>query len=486
MKHLCFVFGYAVYVMSFLSAKADIIYPLYLAPFVIYSVLLVFSFLYSRIMKIKFTEAFRYFLPSLYFFLLLAGTPVFLKTGLPDPHNFILRKLELMLGMSYAFFLAAIIINFVRGAARNKEIESLKRADVFRHTVFFFAVVYASVSMWFNYANQPTGDEPRYLMVSHSILYDFDLDLKNNYEKKDYLHFYKKELPSYELVIDGRIISYHPVLFSLIIAPFYFLMSRLGVVLFVNAAAALLYGLIYLFLEKSGIKRRTAVITAGITGLSLPVFMFSNQIATEIISAALITAALLQALYYKKNLFAGASACVLVFLMHPRNMAAAAAIIVIVMFEYRKELASMIKYTGVQAAGAVLLIVFNYSVYGVIMPRQTSGEKGIEEAFSFNITGFLGLFFDREFGLLFYTPVFALIFAGLFFMYKRSRRLFFYMLILFLPIYIMSAMWFDWRGGGGSSPRFFVPVILFFAAATAFLADELRCSRAVKLFNGLV
>lgn len=87
---------------------------------------------------------------------------------------------------------------------------------------FYFFCFYFFISLWFNYANQPTGDEPIYLLVSHSIIYDRDIDLKNNFQNKDYKNFYKGELQSRELEINGKEYSYHPVFYSFVILPFYF------------------------------------------------------------------------------------------------------------------------------------------------------------------------------------------------------------------------------------------------------------------------
>lgn len=485
MKHICFISGYCIYFLTFLFSGEKLIYPLYTAPFVIYAVLAGFSLMHSRIMRSDFLKSMRFFEPALYIFILLIGTPFFLNASLPEPHNFALRKLELFLGMIYACFIAVLIIRTVRSFLKEKIFETEDLSRVFKMIVVFFAAVYISMSMWFNYANQPTGDEPIYLMVSHSILYDFDLDLKNNYEHKDYSRFYKKELESHELSINGRIISYHPVWFSVIIAPFYLILLRLGVTLFINIAAAFLCGFIFLFLEKSGIKRKNSIVTAGITGLSMPVFMYFNQITTEVISAVLITGALTQIIYYKKRWLPGGFACFMVFLMHLRNIPVIAAIIIIAFIEYRKEIITFVKYAALQAGGAVILFLGNYFIYGVLVPRQSKEEIPVNRAFTFNSDGFLGLFLDQEFGILFYTPVFSVIFAGLFFMHSRDKKLFYYMLLIFLPVYIMSAMWFEWRGGGGSSPRFFVPVILFFSVSAAFAVDKLKSIRARNVFYTL-
>jgi hypothetical protein len=38
-----------------------------------------------------------------------------------------------------------------------------------------------------------TGDEPNYLLMSHSLLYDRDLNLADNYANQDYFHFYSRQ-----------------------------------------------------------------------------------------------------------------------------------------------------------------------------------------------------------------------------------------------------------------------------------------------------
>ena len=56
-----------------------------------------------------------------------------------------------------------------------------------------------------------TSDEPYYLLVAHSLLYDHDLDLTNNVVGRDYLPFYWGDLPRAPRAIqrtpDGRMYS---------------------------------------------------------------------------------------------------------------------------------------------------------------------------------------------------------------------------------------------------------------------------------------
>jgi hypothetical protein len=50
-----------------------------------------------------------------------------------------------------------------------------------------------------------SGDEPNYLLMSHSLLRDKDIDPANNFANKDYFHFYDKDSnPRLTLGINGR------------------------------------------------------------------------------------------------------------------------------------------------------------------------------------------------------------------------------------------------------------------------------------------
>ncbi|MDD8016340.1 MAG: hypothetical protein PHX45_11660, partial [Acidobacteriota bacterium] len=50
-----------------------------------------------------------------------------------------------------------------------------------------------------------SGDEPNYLLTAHSLLYDRDINLANNYARQDYFHFYSREdNPRRKLGIYGR------------------------------------------------------------------------------------------------------------------------------------------------------------------------------------------------------------------------------------------------------------------------------------------
>ena len=78
---------------------------------------------------------------------------------------------------------------------------------------------------------QPDGDEPFNLLITHSLAYDFDADLTNNYARGDWKHFMERPIepqPGDPRGPHGEIYSRHNELLPLLLAPAYRLAGRIG------------------------------------------------------------------------------------------------------------------------------------------------------------------------------------------------------------------------------------------------------------------
>jgi len=480
--HIIFVIAYIFFAAFFLNQPVEAPLGLYCMPVAVYALLYAASFPAARMTGRKVKDVFRGFSPALAAFLVLFSAPFAVKADIPDPHNFLLRKLELTAAAGYIFYLIVLTVKFLHSM---KDSEGGIIKEKFRNIVIFFFVFYFALSLWFNYANKPVGDEPSYLITAHSIVFDRDLDLKNNYENRDYKKFYDRELKPHEININGKLYSYHPVLFPAVISPFYLAAGRAGVTFFINLLAALICGLVYLLCARV-FKEKSAVITSLLTGLSLPLLLFSNQVCTETLSGVLILGSFVIILFYREKFALLCVSAALVLWAHPRNIPLWGILCLLAVIEYRREIKKAAVFAGTQLLSAAMLFTFNFMIFGKFIPRQTQAEIPLSEAFKINITGMLGLFFDQEFGMLIYTPVFMLALAGAFFLYKKSRKVFYYSFFLFIPYFIMISSWLDWRGGGGSSPRFFVPVIFFFAFFTGAALDAVRDKASRVVFTALI
>ncbi len=89
-----------------------------------------------------------------------------------------------------------------------KKIKNVKEIDlrIYLIAVFFIPLIlFIIFTPEYRYRQIATGDEPHYLLTTHSILKDKDIDLKNNYDNKDYLRFYPTDLPDRHIIKkDGK------------------------------------------------------------------------------------------------------------------------------------------------------------------------------------------------------------------------------------------------------------------------------------------
>jgi len=308
--------------------------------------------------------------------------------------------------------------------------------------------------------------------MAHSLIYDRDLDLRNNFEKKDYRAFYKdRELfPQGGAVKKGNAVySYHPFMVSVIIAPFYLIGKRFGITVFMNFAAALLIGVLFAIFYKISGEQKASIMTAFIAGFSMPVINHVNNVATDVLSALVLSAAFYFLMFERNRYLIFSFLLMLSIWLHPRNAVAALCMFLLFVFYYRKNSKKVFYSILLQAVNLLLLFLINKIIYGAILVKQVGNGNSIFSGFGHNVISSLsGLFFDQEFGLFFYTPLFILIPAGYYFLYKIRKDVFYSLLLVFIPFLAFICSW-DWRGGGGSSPRFFVPLIFTLIIPTGAL-----------------
>ncbi|MEO7795596.1 MAG: hypothetical protein ABIV06_12575, partial [Thermoanaerobaculia bacterium] len=108
----------------------------------------------------------------------------------------------------------------------------------------FFALplaLYLFAWPWTTTARAPDGDEPYYLMLTHSIAHDGDVDLANDYAEQAWRSFTTVAVapqPGDPTGADGEIYSRHSALLPLVLAPLYFLAGPFGAQLGMLALAA--------------------------------------------------------------------------------------------------------------------------------------------------------------------------------------------------------------------------------------------------------
>ena len=128
------------------------------------------------------------------------------------------------------------------------------------------------------------GDEPHYLLITHSLLYDHDLLMSNNYSQKDVT-------PHISISKAGKSYPGHPIGLPLLLLPAYALKGPQGSLFLMNFLAALLSVQLYvLIFSIIGEQRCTALIWF-VVSFTSPLFIYSSKIYPEIPSALLLATA---------------------------------------------------------------------------------------------------------------------------------------------------------------------------------------------------
>jgi hypothetical protein len=402
--------------------------------------------------------------------------------NIPSPHNFAQRKLELMFGVSYAAFIySAAVMLFLR-AGRITGTGAFTVKKVFLYVLSFFFVVNFSLTLWFNYANQPTGDEPIYLLTAYSLIHDRDIDLKNNFENGDYKSFYSRDLKPQgdNLNVDGKMYPKHPFMFSVLIAPFFLLGGAAGVSLFMCFLSALLVALLFYLSYRINNDMTASITAAFLAGLTLPIIAFINLSGTDVLCSVIIVSSYILYRFKPEKVMLFSLIMSAAVWIHIRILPVYAVIAMLFIIKQKRNPAALLKFVLVQVLSFVAFFGINYMIYKDFIPYSSHQTSGIKFG-TYLLRGIFVFFFDRELGLFSFAPFYLMCIPGIYLLYKRSRIITAEFALIFVPYYILIAVYPDW-GWGNASPRYLLPLIFVFAATAAETISGMKSVLEKRLF----
>ncbi len=275
------------------------------------------------------------------------------------------------------------------------------------------------------------GDEPHYLLAAESLLDDGDVDVNDEYAARAYEDFYPYDLDRHGKETEGRLNEPHGLGFPLLILPAYAVGGAEGVELFLAAIAAIAVALAYR-LALRVVPDPWAIGAAAVTGLSPPFIAYGSAVYPELSAgAALAGAALLALKLDERPSRRRAFGCFALLGMLPwLGTKFALPGLVIGVFAARSLWRARRRTLAVGAIelslfSVALMIGINEALYGGPTPysADVEGETATDASFPL---GYLersyrlaALFIDREYGLFRWAPVFALLFAGLWWLWRR-------------------------------------------------------------------
>jgi hypothetical protein len=361
-----------------------------------------------------------------------------------------IRSFLFPVAMAGAILLVSLLFLAGRTAVRSQEPVS-PRTWVKLFLISF--AVYAFLASGLVFPQHPlTGDEPHYLLITKSLLADGDINLYNNYANKDYRWFYPGELESHAKPgPKGPRYSYsrHLPAVPVMLIPFYVLGEKTGnlpmFIFLVRLPMCLLTALVgaaffLLALDLTG-SRRAALVSWFVVSFTGPILFFSGLIYPEV-PAALITVLVFRHLILHGDkrpfviLLSGLGLALLPWLGAKYGVLSVLLFLMAVWPLLKRPIANRGRILCLfvfPLVSAVLFFLFLRSCYGHFNPvaiysgaDMTESSAPVRPGKSTDLAQFasaaLSLFVEQKAGILVYAPLYFLIGAGFFLLWKKNRK----------------------------------------------------------------
>ena len=274
--------------------------------------------------------------------------------------------------------------------------------------------------------------EAQTLLVAESIVSDGDLDLRDEYGARSWRSFYGGDLAPRAGPRNGRLLDPIGIAFPLLIAPAYALGGPIAVELFLAALAAVAF-VLAAALARRVVPEPWATGAALVAGLSPVALVASTTIAPDAVAGTVLAGAAVLALRIREQprLLSAFWCAMLVAALPWLGAKFAAPAIVVALATARwlrrrqRGLAGLVALEVV-IFSVVLYVTVNDNLYGGPFPAALLSDPGATGASGIGAhlaraPRLLGLWIDRDVGLLRWAPFAALSFVALWLL-ARSRR----------------------------------------------------------------
>jgi hypothetical protein len=354
-----------------------------------------------------------------------------------------------------------------------------------------------------------SGDEPYYLLTTHSLLHDGDINVANNYARQDYFYFYsKKDNPRLKLGIYGREGkdgkgSIYPINLpgiSVLMLPFYWLSGFLSGkwLAFVLKTSLSLWGSllglqVYLYARERWERERLSLGLWALFSFSAPILFYAVHLYPEVPVALFAFF-----IYRKMSGRAGLSTLGLIlcgfllglfpwfglkysFLFYPLLLVS-----IYLLLKKHKAGLKALAFALPALVSMALFYVFVYALYGTFSPIAVyEGVMSPERADAFRqillsiplrarFDTLMDYFLDQRDGLLLYSPLYFFALLGFIELYRRKKGDFWGLLFVGLPFLLNYAL-FTHRQGAAPQGRVLMPLSwILIIAVGHFIAHNRR------------
>lgn len=431
---------------------------------------------------------FGLYLSSIYLFLLLSKNYFDIDDLIKRSSRFIFL---------IVFFIMLLIIN--EGLLRKILHREINR-DISPYLLFAIIIfIYIILSTDILFSTVPlVGDEPHYLLVTHSILYDKDLNVRNNYLNKDYLSYVNGKL-GIQAVFgrrgDSEFYSIHMPMVSIYMIPYYWLAQHLGrdyISFFVKLGMSLIgaIGVVFFYiLLREEFGKENSIKVWLVQSLLPPMFFYSRQFYPE--TSILLISIVIYWRYLRGDRVVPLFLAGVLPLFGSKYLAISIGFLLvflrrdIVGYIRDAEKKGLLKYIAWLSPVIIYLVYLEY-IYGYIVPTaQYQGKEGESKVLLLikhyligldwrdRIGSFFSYFLDQRDGLIPYAPIYFCAFLGVIIAYKRARERFLDLLTISLP-YLFVYSFLTHRGGFCPAARPLVAIIWVFGYFLAYFYEYNR------------
>ena len=346
---------------------------------------------------------------------------------------------------------------------------------VFGLTLLAYLLLVPYVSRYW----QLTGDEPHYLAIAHSLAYDGDLQLENNY--RDGI-----AEPHIVVTSDGSWRPMHMIGLPLLLSLPLRLGDRLGILVFLNIVAALVAANVYLLAYELSSDQELGIAAWLVTAFVPPLLIYAFLIYPEMPGALLIIWSVRQItgppLRSWRWFLVGAAIAFLPWLVIRfapiaalLGFAALAKIFGVHRGRHVLQNSFLLALPGLISIAAYLL--YQRLIFGTLSPLGNYAGTGQPlglPALSVMLGALPGWLLDQRSGLLVYAPLYMLSFAGYLIMARerRSPTLFLTSVIILQILFgtVLPGFWVQW-----SPPtRYLVSVLPLVTIGVAYAWRRVR------------
>ena len=295
-----------------------------------------------------------------------------------------------------------------------------------------FAAYAATIGLPAFGTSQFAGDEPHYLLTAESIVSDHDLDLRDEYATRAYRDWYPYLLERRGRLTGGQANEPTGAGFALLIAPAYGLGGPLAVQLLLAAIAALAF-VLGAALARRIVPEPWASGAALACGLSPPALAYATAVTPELTAGALLAVAALWALKLRDlpriRWVAGAALALGALAWLGLQFTVAGLVVALAMLRWLKRRArgfALLVEIEVLLFSGVMFVTINDQLYGgftpaaAALPGDRLGDLGAADYLD-RAPRLVGLWLDRTYGVLAWSPLVALAFYALWLLWRSHR-----------------------------------------------------------------